>query len=258
MNQDLEAIAQTIANALTSARQISPLSSGEKQLSVDEAYSIAHRVRDVQGRERVGRKVGFTNRAIWPVYGVDRPIWGEVHADGLLSTDEPVELTRYSEPRIEPEIVLGLGSAPTAEMSYEQLADCIEWVAPGFEIVQSIYPGWKFSVEDSIAAQGLHGCLVLGDKIPATDDVLTGLAEVPLTLFKGAETIETGKGENALGGPIVVLAHLVSVLSGADALEEGELVSTGTLTDAWPVSPGEHWSARYSGVMDTKLSVHFT
>lgn len=258
MTKDLEAIAQTIADALTSTRQISPLSYGGERLSIDEAYSIAHRVRDVQGKERVGRKVGFTNRAIWPVYGVDQPIWGEVHADGLLSTDEPVELAGYSEPRIEPEIVLGLGHAPTAEMSNAQLADCIEWVAPGFEIVQSIYPSWKFSVEDSIAAQGLHGCLVLGDKIPATHDVLIGLAEVPLTLFKGAETIETGKGENALGGPIVVLEHLVSLLSGADALEEGELVSTGTLTDAWPVSPDEHWSALYGGVMDAKLSVHFT
>ncbi len=57
-------------------------------------------------------------------------------------------------------------------MNNKQLADCVEWVAPGFEIVQSIYPDWKFSVEDSIAAQGLHGCLVLGDKIAATHDVL--------------------------------------------------------------------------------------
>lgn len=257
MTKDFESDAQTIADALTSVRQIFPLSSGEEQLSLDEAYSVARRVRDIQGRERVGRKVGFTNRAIWPVYGVDRPIWGEVYADGLLSVDQPVKLERYSEPRIEPEIVLGLGHAPTAGMSSEQLADCVEWVAPGFEIVQSIYPDWKFSVEDSIAAQGLHGCLVLGDKTPATHDVLNGLAEVPLTLIKGAQTIETGKGKNALGGPIAVLAHLVSLLSGADALEKGELVSTGTLTDAWPVSPGEHWSALYGGVMDAKLSVQF-
>lgn len=257
MTKDFESNAQTIADALTSAKQISPLFSRKEQVSLDEAYSIARRVRNIQGREKVGRKVGFTNRAIWSVYGVDRPIWGEVYADGLLSADQPVKLARYSEPRIEPEIVLGLGHVPTAEMSNEQLAGCIEWVAPGFEIVQSIYPGWKFSVEDSIAAQGLHGCLVLGDKIPATRAVLTGLAEVPLTLLKGAETIETGKGENALGGPIAVLAHLVPLLSSTDMLREGELVTTGTLTDAWPVSPGEQWSAHYGGVIDAKLSVLF-
>ncbi|KUJ77776.1 hypothetical protein AVO44_15725 [Ruegeria profundi] len=228
------------------------------QLTLDEAYSIASRVRGIQGKKRVGRKVGFTNRAIWPVYGVDQPIWGEVYSEGLFSTDQPVNLARYSEPRIEPEIVLGLKHAPIAEMDNAQLAGCVEWVAPGFEIVQSIYPGWKFSVEDSIVAQGLHGCLVLGDKIAATHDVLTGLAEVPLALFKGAEAIESGKGENALGGPIEVLAHLVSLLSDTDQLQGGELVTTGTLTDAWPVSPGEQWSAGFGGVMDTELSVRFT
>ncbi len=74
MTKDFETNAQTIADALTSAKQISPLFSGEEQLSLDEAYSVARRVRDIQGRERIGRKVGFTNRAIWPVYGVDRPI----------------------------------------------------------------------------------------------------------------------------------------------------------------------------------------
>jgi 2-oxo-3-hexenedioate decarboxylase len=257
MARDFETTARTIAEALASARQISPLSSQAEQFSLDEAYAIAKRVRGIQGKERVGRKVGFTNRAIWPVYGVDRPIWGEVHADGLFSTDQPVNLARYSEPRIEPEIVLGLGHAPTQEMSNKQLAGCVEWVAPGFEIVQSIYPGWKFSVEDSIAAQGLHGCLVLGDKIPATHDVVTGLAEMPLTLFNGTKVIETGKGENALGGPIAVLAHLVSLLSGVDVLQAGEIVTTGTLTDAWPVLPGETWSASYGGVMDKVLTVRF-
>ncbi|NOD91133.1 MULTISPECIES: 2-keto-4-pentenoate hydratase [unclassified Ruegeria] len=258
MTRDIEANAQKIADALTSAQQISKLSSEAEQLTLDDAYSIASRVRKLQGKKRVGRKVGFTNRAIWPVYGVDQPIWGEVHSDGLFSTDQPVILARYSEPRIEPEIVLGLRHTPTAEMNDEQLAGCVEWVAPGFEIVQSIYPNWKFSVEDSIAAQGLHGCLVLGEKIEATHDILTGLAEVPLALFRGNEAIESGKGENALGGPIEVLAHLVSLLSEADQLQGGELVTTGTLTDAWPVSPGEEWSAGFGGVMNTQLSVRFT
>ena len=258
MARDFETTAKAIAEALASAQQISPMSSEAGQLSPGEAYLIASYVREIQGKKRVGRKVGFTNRAIWPVYGVDQPIWGAVHSDGLFSTDQPVNLARYSEPRIEPEIVLGLGHAPTAEMNNEQLAGCVEWVAPGFEIVQSIYPDWKFSVEDSIAAQGLHGCLILGDKIAAKHDVLTGLAEVPVALFKGAEAIETGKGENALGGPIEVLAHLVSLLSDADRLQGGELVTTGTLTDAWPVSPGEEWSAGFGGVMDTELSVRFT
>jgi 2-oxo-3-hexenedioate decarboxylase len=32
------------------------------------------------------------------------------------------------------------------------LLTCIEWVALGFEIVQSIFPAWKFSPADTVAA----------------------------------------------------------------------------------------------------------
>ncbi|WP_170474469.1 2-keto-4-pentenoate hydratase [Ruegeria arenilitoris] len=257
MNGDLETKAIRIANALTVPRQISGLSSETEPLSLEQAYSIANRVRALMDRRPVGRKVGFTNRAIWPVYGVYQPIWGVVHSESLFSAVQPVKLSDYAEPRIEPEIVIGLGKTPKKGMSKRQLAGCVDWVAPGFEIVQSIYPNWKFSVADSIAAQGLHGCLVIGEKIPATNEVLDGLASVPLELRRDEETIDTGKGENALGGPIEVLAHLVSIVSAEEALQEGELVTTGTLTDAQPVFANETWSACFGGVMSEKLSVRF-
>ena len=32
----------------------------------------------------------------------------------------------------------------------------------GFEIVQSIFPEWKFSAADTVAAFGLHGALLIG------------------------------------------------------------------------------------------------
>jgi 2-oxo-3-hexenedioate decarboxylase len=41
------------------------------------------------------------------------------------------------------------------------LLACIDWVGHGFEIVQSIFPGWKFSVPDAVAAFGLHGALLI-------------------------------------------------------------------------------------------------
>jgi hypothetical protein len=39
---------------------------------------------------------------------------------------------------------------------------CIDWVGHGFEIVQSIFPEWKFSAADTVAAFGLHGALLIG------------------------------------------------------------------------------------------------
>ena len=50
--------------------------------------------------------------------------------------------------------------APNAQMSDLELLDCIEWVAHGFEIVQSLFPAWKFSAADTVAAYGLHGAAI--------------------------------------------------------------------------------------------------
>lgn len=250
--------AERIATALATHTQIAPLSSEAQPPTGDDAYAIADQVRRLQGLTPIGRKVGFTNRAIWPIYGVHEPIWGAVYAEGLLEAGATLSCADFSEPRIEPEIVLGLKRAPSADMDRDALAACIDWVAPGFEIVQSIYPGWKISLADSIAAQAMHGALVLGDKRPATAEVLGGLPAVPLTLERDGETVETGVGANALGGPLEVLAHLVKLLPDQEGLVAGELIATGTLTDAWVLSPGTDWRAIFGGVMDAEITVRCT
>ena len=161
-----EAIAVDAFAALIGTRQIPPFSSRFGGLSVDDAYRVTPRIRhlyEAGGARVIGRKIGFTNRTIWPEYGVYAPIWGYVFEHSLhdLTALDTLPLASFSEPRIEPEIVFGLSVAPSAEMDEAALSSCIEWVALGFEIVQSIFPGWKFSAADTIAANGLHGACLL-------------------------------------------------------------------------------------------------
>jgi hypothetical protein len=49
-------------------------------------------------------------------------------------------------------------------MDETALLACIDWVWHGFEIVQSIFPGWKFSAPDTVVAFGLHGALLIGPR----------------------------------------------------------------------------------------------
>ena len=74
------------------------------------------------------------------------------------------ELASVVEPRIEPEITLALKRAPEPGMDEAALLECLDWVAHGFEVVQSLFPGWKFKAADTVAAFGLHGALMLGPK----------------------------------------------------------------------------------------------
>ena len=63
--------------------------------------------------------------------------------------------------------------------------------------------------------------------------------------------IDRGVGANVLKSPALALAHLARVLTDLPQfppLTEGEIVTTGTITDAWPVAPGETWSSDYGAL----------
>jgi 2-oxo-3-hexenedioate decarboxylase len=206
-----------------------------------------------EGWRPLGRKIGFTNRRIWPIYGVYEPIWGTVFDKTLLfATDGAclVPLEGLSQPRIEPEICFKLKAAPrSADPAH--LAECIDWMAHSIEIVQCAQPGWKTTLAESTAQNGLHGRLIVGTPAPLRD--WKALAAVEIVLRKEGVEVDRGVGANVLDSPLLALAHLVKM----QKLEAGELISTGTLTDAHPVAPGETWSTEIHGLDVQGLKVVF-
>ena len=111
---------------------------------VSAAYQTAlqvRRLREQRGELPRGYKIGFTNRSIWQRYQVFEPIWGTVWDTTLTYADEngegTVDISRMSQPRLEPELVFGMRSTPSSDLNLETLFDAIEWIACGFEIVQS-------------------------------------------------------------------------------------------------------------------------
>jgi 2-oxo-3-hexenedioate decarboxylase len=136
-------------------RQVPSFSARYPNLSLDDAYRVTALVngrRVALGYKPLGRKIGFTNRRLWDEYGVRAPIWGYVYDRTMHDLAVPLPLVSYAEPKIEPEIMFGLAAAPSPGMDDVALLSCVAWVAHGFEIVQSIFPGWKFSAADTVAA----------------------------------------------------------------------------------------------------------
>lgn len=74
--------ADAVLDAFARGRLIGLLSDADPSLDEEAAYEIAREVharRVERGERPVGRKIGFTNRTIWPQYGVRGPIWGHVY-----------------------------------------------------------------------------------------------------------------------------------------------------------------------------------
>jgi 2-oxo-3-hexenedioate decarboxylase len=266
----LDDIAAEAFALLGTGRQIAPFSSRYRDFGLEDAYRVTAKVRALRekaGEIPRGRKIGFTNRTIWAEYGVYAPIWGFVYdstVHDLENIDATFSLAALAEPRIEPEIVFGLSAAPQRGMDVRDLLSCIGWVAPGFEIVQSVFPDWRFAAADTVAAFGLHGALLIGPRHPirgAEDPWVASLATFEIDLNCDGNLADHGAARNVLDGPLFALRHLVEVLAedgNNPPLAAGEIVTTGTLTRALPIRPGEIWSTHLTGVALEGASVRFS
>lgn len=254
----LRQVALDMLRALDARSQIASLGAVRPDFDLAAAYQVTAQVcalRQARGERPVGRKLGFTNRNIWEEYQVFGPIWGYMYDTTVRFIDPQAasfELASVVEPRIEPEITLSFSRAPEPGMDEGAILECIDWVAHGFEIVQSLYPGWKFTAPDTVAAFGLHGALLLGPRFPVTSanraQWLDYLTNFQVRLLCNGRALDHGVAANVLGGPLSAVRNCIDVLShDADnrQITAGEFVTTGTITRAFPISRGEEWQSEF-------------
>lgn len=265
---DLNAIATRVVSALTTHRQIAAFSHAPGGLTVADAYRVTPLLRaafEVRGEKIIGRKIGFTNREMWAAHGVQAPIWGYCtdRTTFELGNAPAQRVSDFAEPRIEPEIMFGLCQSPLPSMDEPALLDCIDWVALGYEIVQSIFPNWTFAASDTIAANALHGVLLVGNRhaiAPRRRAWRHELATFRVELYCNGRLRQSGGGAFVLDSPLLALRHLVGLLADDrhnPPLRAGEIISTGTLTLAMPVHAGETWTTRVYGIPLEDIELEF-
>ncbi len=249
------------------AGTLMPSLTGEASLSIDDAYDIARSIVDIriaQGENPVGRKIGFSNRKLWQRYGKSAPIDGPIWSTLFDSTVEFAmdnmgvhKLTKVAQPRIEPGLVFKLGRAPHPDADLLGIAECLEWMANGFEVVTSPFRQWSFEQADAVAAFGLHRALIVGEPKMLSRQGRHNLAEVlagaSLSLSKSTADstalCAAGFGSDVLDSPLHALYSLHQQLKTQQRfspLQAGELIMTGSWTDSLPVKRGEVWSSAFS------------
>jgi len=266
---DATKLANELVGLHQQTRQVPPFSTRYPGLTAETGYAAArqlHAHRLALGWKLLGRKNGFTNRGIWERYGVNGPMWGAVYDRTVIFAKDSratVSLAGLEQPRIEPEICFKLKAAPPRTKNPAALLESIEWVAHSIEIVQCHHPEWKMTLADCTADNALHGRLIVGT--PVEVHRISGLAAalpfLKVTLRRGDKIVDQGIGANVLDSPLLSLAFLVEILAEqkeSPPLAAGEIVSTGTLTDAHPVRPGERWSTDLHGFAVRGMEIEFT
>jgi 2-oxo-3-hexenedioate decarboxylase len=260
---DVKAIAAEMLAITGTGRSIAPFSSRPAGLTLDDAWRVSPLLRtafEARGEKILGRKIGFTNRTIWPEYGVDAPNWGYItdRTTSDLGAISALSLKPFSEPKIEPEIMFGLKTAPSPDkngrLDDAAILRCVDWVAHGFEIVQSVFPNWRFAPADTVACNAMHGALLIGPRHPVGPDAgewLRTLSTFEVELYRDDQLMERGGGAQVLEGPLSTILFVANLLANDPnnpPLVAGEIISTGTLTRARSIRPGETWTTRLRGI----------
>jgi 2-oxo-3-hexenedioate decarboxylase len=267
------ALAREFVAAYASAGAVPvPPSSRDPGFDLNAAYAVEAelaRLRLESGHKLAGRKVGYANKAMWRILKLETLVWAHMYDDTVhyaAGNSASLPLASFFSPKIEPEIVFKL-KKPLAESGLDaaMVLDAVEAMAVGFEIIDCPYPDWKLQPADFVAAFGLHRALIVGEpqsidptRIP---ELVDQLPRFKLKLFKNGELIEEGSGKNSLRSPVLCLAELSSAIlrqSGAEPLSAGELISTGTLTNAQPIAGGETWEVTCEGIALPNLTLRLT
>ena len=250
-----ESLATELLDALDRNELIAPITSRQTGFDAGAAYEVSTEIlrrRRARGERPIGRKIGFTNRTVWP----HPPMWAPVYDGTVTFLEAPsgsIAIAHLAQPRLEPEVVLHFRSAPSVTSDEAELLSHVDWIAHGFEVVQSHFPEWRFQAADAIAAFGLHGALVVGPPRPVRepDYLVAQLRSFTVALARDGAVQARGGGSHVLGSPLLATAHLLSVLQLQPHFEPigaGEIVTTGTLTRLVPIRAGEVWSSHLAGI----------
>jgi 2-keto-4-pentenoate hydratase len=263
----LQVLARELKTAQDGVEQIEPFTSRFAGFDLADGYEVARLVHELRIREGdvlAGRKIGFTNPGMWATYGVKQPIWGYMYDTTVhdLRADLTWSLAGFSEPKIEPEIVFHFREAPATSEPAGLLA-CIDWIAHGFEIVETPFPGWKFAAADAVAAAALHGTLLLGERYSVESlqpALIRELESFEVLLSRDGTQVARGNGRHVLGSPLLALSHLAKLLDeGSEDIQirPDEMITTGTITLAQAMHPGERWSTQLDGIALSGIAAMF-
>lgn len=270
---DSNALARELMAAYASRRTISVLPSARgAAFDLSAAYAVEAelvRLRHAGGHTTVGRKVGFANKALWRLLGLDTVVWAHMYDDTVHFAKEnaaTLPLARMYSPKIEPEIVFKMKQPLRNNVSGPVMVlEAVEWLALGFEIIDCVYADWQFQPTDFVASFGLHAALIVGEPrrvAPQSIPLLVDqLPRFKVRLLKDGQLADEGSGRNVLRSPALCLGELASAIerqSGAAPLAADELVSSGTLTESQPIASGETWSVVVDGLDLPALTVRTT
>ena len=236
-----------LINAAATRTAPTPLTDEYPDLDVATAYEIQDEViaaRTSAGAVVVGAKLGLTSAAKQQQMNVSEPLYGILTDDMLIDTGANLVCDRFIQPRCEPEVAFLMAEdLQVSGVSAARVLAATALVFPAIDVLDSRFAGYSFTLPDVVADNSSCAGFILGGQ--GVDPRGFDLRTVGCVFEKNGKLVATAAGAAVMGHPAASVAWLVRKLaSRGQGLSAGQVVLSGSMTEAIAVAPGDTVSAR--------------
>ena len=236
-----------LINAAATRTATTPLTDEYPDLDVATAYEIQDEViaaRTSAGAVVVGAKLGLTSAAKQQQMNVSEPLYGILTDDMLIDTGANLVCDRFIQPRCEPEVAFLMAEdLQGSGVSAARVLAATALVCPAIDVLDSRFAGYSFTLPDVVADNSSCAGFILGGQ--GVDPRGFDLRTVGCVFEKNGKLVATAAGAAVMGHPAASVAWLVRKLaSRGQGLSAGQVVLSGSMTEAIAVAPGDTVSAR--------------
>jgi 2-oxo-3-hexenedioate decarboxylase len=234
-----------------------PITDEWPDLDLRTAYEVQDetlRRRLDRGETLIGVKLGLTSRAKQQRMNVTAPLVAWLTDAMVLPAGDPVPQGALIHPRVEPEIVFVMrerlaGPGITAARALA----AVDRVYAGVEVIDSRYRDFRFTLPDVVADNASSGAFVVGS-IGLKPEQLDLAMEAVLVEVDG-QVVDSATGAAVQGNPAEALALAANDLAARGlAIEAGQVVLTGGMTDAVFAPPGARIAFHFTNLGSIHIS----
>ena len=256
-DEQITKAAAAIHAAEKDRRQTQAITLEYPDMSLDDAYRIQAQwmaLKQAEGREIRGYKIGLTSRAMQMTMHIDEPDYGTLLDDMFFANGAVIDAADFTDPRIEVELAFVLKDRLSGDdVSVEDVMQATDYVVPALELIAArtyrVDPdsGYVRRIQDTISDNAASAGVILGEQRIEPDSV--DLRWCGAVLYRNGVVEETGLAAGVLDHPangIVWIARRFA--PHGIALEPGQVLLSGSFTRPVLVRTDDVFRADYGNL----------
>ena len=253
-DEQITKAAAAIHAAEKERRQARAITLEYPDMSLDDAYRIQAQwmaLKQAEGREIRGYKIGLTSRAMQMSMHIDEPDYGTLLDDMFYDNGAVIDAAEFTDPRIEVELAFVLKQRLEGEnVTVDDVMKATDYVVPALELIAArtyrVDPdsGYVRRVHDTISDNAASAGVILGEQRIEPERV--DLRWCGALLYRNGVVEETGLAAGVLDHPangIVWIARRFA--PHGITLEPGQVLLSGSFTRPVAARPGDVFRADY-------------